>query len=105
MSNKYIADDGYVFDYKDLSAHQYEDENGNTIQEHLYGLILYLGINDSIDNYQQVARYETYDASDGFVFDYKDADERGEHLYVKQITIDRTSHENFDDLYVAIRVK
>lgn len=47
MSNKYIADDGFLFDWKEPRFN--EDE-----QEHLYVSVLYLGDNDSIDNYIQV---------------------------------------------------
>lgn len=51
---RYDADDGKVFDWADLSAHVHEDEDGNTIQEHLYAKTIYLGINDSIENYVEV---------------------------------------------------
>lgn len=47
MKNKYIADDGFLFDWKEPRFN--EDE-----QEHLYVSVLYLGDNDSIDNYIQV---------------------------------------------------
>lgn len=47
MSNKYIADDGFLFDWKEPRF----NEEG---QEHLYVSVLYLGDNDSIDNYIQV---------------------------------------------------
>jgi hypothetical protein len=51
---RYDADDGKVFDWVDLSEHTTEDENGNVIQEHLYVVTLFIGGNDSIDNYQEV---------------------------------------------------
>lgn len=47
MKNKYIANDGFLFDWKEPRFN--EDE-----QEHLYASVLYLGDNDSIDNYIQV---------------------------------------------------
>ena len=51
---RYDADEGKVFDWKDLSEHQTEDENGNIIQEHLYAKTLFIGEFDSIDNYVEV---------------------------------------------------
>lgn len=51
---RYDADDGKVFDWKDLDAHIVEDEEGNKIQEHLYAKTLFIGGNDSIDNYVEV---------------------------------------------------
>lgn len=51
---RYDADEGKVFDWKDLSEHQYEDENGEMIQEHLYAKTLFIGEFDSIDNYVEV---------------------------------------------------
>lgn len=47
MSNKYISNDGFLFDWKEP---RYNEEG----QEHLYVSVLYLGDNDSIDNYIQV---------------------------------------------------
>lgn len=49
---RYDADDGYVFDWKEPRF--IEDENGNEIQEHLYVKTLFIGGNDSIDNYIEV---------------------------------------------------
>ena len=49
---RYDADDGYVFDWKEPRF--YEDENGEQIQEHLYVKTLFIGGNDSIDNYVEV---------------------------------------------------
>lgn len=51
---RYDADEGKVFDWKDLAAHVYTDEDGNEIQEHLYAQTIFLGIDDSIDNYIEV---------------------------------------------------
>lgn len=49
---RYDADEGYVFDWKE--PRYVEDEAGEQIQEHLYAKTLFLGINDSIDNYVEV---------------------------------------------------
>lgn len=51
---RYDADEGKVFDWVDLEAHKNIDENGNEIQEHLYAKTLFIGGNDSIDNYIEV---------------------------------------------------
>ena len=51
---RYDADEGFVFDWKNLAEHQIEDENGDIIQEHLYVKTLFIGANDSIDNYLEV---------------------------------------------------
>jgi hypothetical protein len=51
---RYDADENKVFDWADLSAHQTQDEDGNIIQEHLYAKTLFIGLNDSIDNYVEV---------------------------------------------------
>lgn len=53
---RYDADDGKVFDWKDLTEHTHEDEEGNVVQEHLFAKTLFLGSNDSIDNYIEVAQ-------------------------------------------------
>ena len=53
---KIEADEGMVFDWADLEAHQREDEDGNIIQEHLYSDILFLADNDSAENYIEVER-------------------------------------------------
>lgn len=50
---KYDADPGFVFDWANLSEHQIEHE-GEIIQEHLYVKTLFIGSNDSIDNYVEV---------------------------------------------------
>lgn len=47
MKNKHIANDGFLFDWKEP---RYNEEG----QEHLYVSVLYLGDNDSIDNYIEV---------------------------------------------------
>lgn len=51
---RYDADEGFVFDWANLEEHQIEDENGELIQEHLYAKTLFIGTNDSIDNYVEV---------------------------------------------------
>lgn len=51
---RYDADPGMVFDWADLEQHRYEDPDGNMVQEHLYAVTLYIGGNDSIDNYVEV---------------------------------------------------
>lgn len=53
---KYEADEGYVFDWKE--PRYMEDENGNQVQEHLYAKVLFIGSNDTIDNYVEVERVE-----------------------------------------------
>ena len=50
---KYEADEGYVFDWKEPRF--VEDEEGNKIQEHLYVNTLFIGRNDNIENYIEVA--------------------------------------------------
>lgn len=49
---KYEADEGYVFDWKE--PRYITDEEGNEIQEHLYAKVLFIGGNDTIDNYIEV---------------------------------------------------
>ena len=49
---RYDADDGMVFDW--IEPRFIEDEQGNQIQEHLYVKTLFIGGNDSIDNYIEV---------------------------------------------------
>lgn len=49
---RYDADEGMVFDWKEPRFVQ--DENGEEIQEHLYAKTLFIGSNDSIDNYIEV---------------------------------------------------
>lgn len=49
---RYDADEGKVFDW--VEPRFFEDENGNQIQEHLYAKTLFIGGNDSIDNYIEV---------------------------------------------------
>ena len=53
---RYDADEGYVFDWKE--PRYIEDEEGNQIQEHLYAKTLFIGGNDSIDNYIEVEEVE-----------------------------------------------
>lgn len=49
---RYDADEGKVFDW--VEPRYIEDENGEQIQEHLYAKTLFIGGNDSIDNYIEV---------------------------------------------------
>lgn len=51
---RYDADNGKVFDWKDLSLHLTENEDGTTTQDHLYAKTLWIGNMDSIDNYVEV---------------------------------------------------
>lgn len=56
---KYTAKEGFVFDWADLEAHKwYDEENKEWVQEHLYVTTIYLGIYDSIDNYVEVPKVE-----------------------------------------------
>ena len=50
---RYDADDGMVFDWRE--PRYIEDENGDQIQEHLYAKTLFIGGNDNISNYVEVA--------------------------------------------------
>ena len=49
---RYDADEGYVFDWKE--PRYIEDENGKEVQEHLYAKTLFIGSNDTIENYTEV---------------------------------------------------
>lgn len=49
---RYDADEGKVFDWKEPRF--IEDKEGNQIQEHLYAKTLFIGGNDTIDNYVEV---------------------------------------------------
>lgn len=49
---RYDADEGKVFDWTE--PRYIEDENGNQVQEHLYSKTLFIGGNDSIENYIEV---------------------------------------------------
>lgn len=49
---RYDADEGMVFDWKE--PHYVENENGEQIQEHLYAKTLFIGGNDTIENYIEV---------------------------------------------------
>ena len=51
---RYDADEGKVFDW--VEPRFIEDEDGNQIQEHLYVKTLFIGANDSIDNYIEVTK-------------------------------------------------
>lgn len=50
---KYEADEGYVFDWKEPRFRT--DKEGNKTQEHLYAKTLFIGGNDNIENYIEVA--------------------------------------------------
>ena len=49
---RYDADEGFVFDWAEPRF--IENENGNEVQEHLYVKTLFIGGNDSIENYIEV---------------------------------------------------
>lgn len=49
---RYDADDNKVFDWKEPRF--IEDKEGNQIQEHLYARTLFIGGNDTIDNYIEI---------------------------------------------------
>ena len=51
---RYDADQGKVFDWKE--ARFITDEEGNEVQEHLYAKTLFIGSNDTIDNYIEVEK-------------------------------------------------
>ena len=53
---RYDADNGKVFDWKEPRYREELDEKENPIQvqEHLYAKTLFIGPNDSIDNYIEV---------------------------------------------------
>ena len=55
---KYEADEGYVFDWKE--PRYIEDKDGNQIQEHLYAKVLFIGGNDTINNYVEVEHVEDF---------------------------------------------
>ena len=49
---RYDSDKGKVFDWRELRSHT--NEKGEEEQEHLYARTLFIGANDSIDNYIEV---------------------------------------------------
>lgn len=49
---RYDADEGKVFDWKEPRFN--EDAEGNKIQQHLYVKTLFMGANDTIENYIEV---------------------------------------------------
>lgn len=54
---RYDADEGKVFDWKEprfIENYNEEGELTNKTQEHLYATTLFIGANDSIDNYIEV---------------------------------------------------
>ena len=55
---RYDADDGFVFDWKEPRFIEQLNEETNQIeqiQQHLYAKTLFIGGNDTIDNYIEVA--------------------------------------------------
>ena len=53
---RYDADEGYVFDWAKPRFNI--DENGNEVYEHLYVKTIFVGGNDTIDNYIEVPAVE-----------------------------------------------
>lgn len=54
---RYDADPGYVFDWKEPRFIEQEiDGELVEVQEHLYAVTLFIGGNDSIDNYIEVVK-------------------------------------------------
>ena len=51
MIKKYVADEGFLFDWKEP---RFVGEAEDREEEHLYASILFLNDNDSIENYIQV---------------------------------------------------
>lgn len=49
---RFDADEGKLFDWKE--PRYTEDENGEQVQEHLYVKTLFIGANDTIENYVEV---------------------------------------------------
>lgn len=49
---RFDADEGKLFDWKE--PRYIEDEDGNQVQEHLYVKTLFIGANDTIENYVEV---------------------------------------------------
>ena len=51
---RYDADEGMVLDWKE--ARFIKDEEGHEVQEHLSAQTLFIGSNDTIDNYIEVEK-------------------------------------------------
>ena len=55
---RYDSDDGFVFDWAEPRYQDILDEDGKPtgeqVQEHLYAKTLFIGGNDTIDNYIEV---------------------------------------------------
>lgn len=49
---RYDSDSGLVFDWAE--PRYVDDEEGNIVQQHLYAKTIFVGGNDSIDNYIEV---------------------------------------------------
>lgn len=62
MNNKYIAKEGYLFDYKEPRYHTELNEEHEEVQvaDHLGARIMYLGVGDNIDNYIEVKEDELF---------------------------------------------
>ena len=50
--SRYEADEGKVFDW--VNPHITEDDEGNEVIEHLYAKTIFIGGQDSIDNYVEI---------------------------------------------------
>jgi len=56
---KYEADEGYVFDWAEPRfITVFEDGKEIEVQEHLYATTLFIGANDTIENYIEVKKPE-----------------------------------------------
>lgn len=53
---RFDADEGKVFDWANLEAHQYKNEKDEIIQEHLYAKTLFLSDSDNIENYIEIEK-------------------------------------------------
>lgn len=54
---RYDADEGNVFDWKNLDEHIVEVD-GEKVQEHLYAKTIFLSASDTIDNYIEIEKPE-----------------------------------------------
>ena len=54
---RYDADEGKVFDWKNLDEHIVEVD-GEKVQEHLYAKTIFLSASDTIDNYIEIEKPE-----------------------------------------------
>lgn len=53
---RYDADEGKVFDWKEPRYEEVIQEDGTSVQQqvHLYAKTLFIGANDSIENYMEI---------------------------------------------------